>query len=820
MELILPNMRGSSAMDRASKTLLARALYDNCPDCSDELAFCRGDILTILQQNVPQSDGWWKCLLHGRQGLAPANRLQVLTDAPADRPCPPLLRAPEEALPSSQETYQVPTLLSPPPPSPVYEQMKSWVEGPPPPTAQVYELPAPPASARIVCEKTLSFSKQALLTVPRPARASSPALPAQLYDVPTQSRGPPALQEPKKQQLYDIPTSAQKAGCSPPAGQQSRQSVPVTSTVALRKACYNTLPNPQKSEWLYDTPVPPEKADGRNASLTSFVEKSGPHTLPTCMSSFHSPPNTRARSLTPDLHKNVSMQKKLSVPEIPPHSFLVPRDTFPSDESVDYEVPSSFLVLRVEQQNTKPNIYDIPKAAPTVPQAVKELEKADGAPENPVDHNSSWFPRQATWLSPEPDRSSVNSSDGRASVVSSCSSASTDSSSSCFSEESAKEPSLDLDSAKGTVMALQQKVASAVAGLMLFVSRKWRFRDNLEANIDAIHRATDHIEESLREFLDFARGVCGTACNLTNSNLQARIREQLQTVSNSYQVLLETKDSLDSCNWSLEVLVMDEVQSSPDDLERFVMVARMVPEDIKRFASMLIANARLLFKQNCEKEETAHLTPNAGFKLAKCIQLPQREVEFPQRSAPSIKQRQSELSPELLKENWTNACEQKLPNLEEKEKPFLKQRLDENEALEAQDPSSPPRRPLSQQDPEKKIHLSEHCRLYFGALFKAIGVFHSSLRHGQPPEVFITHSKLIIMVGQKLVDTLCKETQDRDLRNEILCSSNHLCSLLKNLALATKHAVLKYPSPTALGHLQAEAEKLEQHTRQFRGTLE
>lgn len=76
------------------------------------------------------------------------------------------------------------------------------------------------------------------------------------------------------------------------------------------------------------------------------------------------------------------------------------------------------------------------------------------------------------------------------------------------------------------------------------------------------------------------------------------------------------------------------------------------------------------------------------------------------------------------------------------------------------------------------------------------------------------------MVGQKLVDTLCKETQERDFRNEILCGSSHLCSLLRNLALATKHAVLEYPSPAALGHLQAEARKLEQHTQQFRGTLE
>uniref|UniRef100_A0A8C0DSK9 Cas scaffold protein family member 4 n=1 Tax=Balaenoptera musculus TaxID=9771 RepID=A0A8C0DSK9_BALMU len=351
-------MKGASITDGAPKMFLARALYDNHPDCADELAFCRGDILTILEQNVPESEGWWKCLLHGRQGLAPANRLEILVEAPADKPCPPFLRGPEDASTSSQETYEVPTLLNPSSPGPVYEQMKSWVEGPPPPTVQVYEVPDPPASARIVCEKTLCFPKQALFTIPRPARTSLPALPCQVYDVPAQSRCLPALKEPgKQQQLYDIPPRPQKAALGPPASQ---------------------------------------------------------------------------------------------------------------------------------------------------------------------------------------------------------------------------------------------------------------------------------------------------------------------------------------------------------------------------------------------------------------------------------------------------------PN----------------------NPSSLSTRPLSQQNPEKKIRLSEHGRLYFGALFKAIGVLNSSLGNSQPPEIFITQSKLVIMVGQKLVDTLCQETQERDVRNEILRGSSRLCSLLKDLALATKHAVLQHPSPTALGHLQAEAKKLERHTQQFRGTLE
>ncbi|XP_053526987.1 cas scaffolding protein family member 4 isoform X2 [Artibeus jamaicensis] len=798
------------------KAPLARALYDNHPDCSDELAFCRGDILTILDRNVPESEGWWRCSLHGRQGLAPANRLQVLKEAPADRPWPPSLTGLEEGLANPKETCRVPTLLSPPPPSPIYEYMKSCVEGTSSPKVQVYELPDPPTSARIVCETMLSFSKQAIFSIPRPTQDSSPAL----YDVPVQNRRPPALKESEKQQLYDIPASPRRAGCGPPASSSSRQSVPVTSTVTLRRACYKTLPNPQKSEWIYDTPASPKKAEVRNASLTGSVDEAGPQTLPRQMTTFHCPLKSRARSLTPHLSETVPTQKKLSLPEIPAHCLLAPGDPTPSEEGVGYRVPSSFLIPRVEQQNTKPNIYDVPKARPSAPPAAKELEKGDRAPENAGDCGHSWAPRQTTWLCPELDRLSVNSADSRVSIVSSCSSTSTDSSSGSFSEESVKETSLDLDLAKGMVTALQHKVASSVTGLLLFVSRTWRFRDYLEANINAIRRATNHVEESLREFLDFAQGVCGATCHLTDSHLQAKIRNQLQTICSSYQALLETKEGLDGCNWSLEVLVTEKAQNSPDDLERFVMVARMVPEDIKRFVSMVIANGRLLFKQNSEKEDSVQLTLSAGPKLATDLQLPPREVESYQRSAPVSKQRESGLSPKLLQKNWTNTREKKLPNLEEEVKPILQQRSDENRGLETQNTSQPVPRPLGQLHPEKKVHLSEHCRFYFGALFKAISVFHSSLSLSQSPEIFISQSKLVIMIGQKLVDTLCRETQDRDVRNEILCGSSHLCSLLKNVALATKHAVLKFPSPEALGHLRAEAEKLEQHTRQFRGMLE
>ncbi|KAK7492246.1 hypothetical protein BaRGS_00016543 [Batillaria attramentaria] len=58
---------------------LAKALYDNIAETPDELAFRRGDVLTILEQDTGGLDGWWLCSLRGRQGIAPGNRLKILS---------------------------------------------------------------------------------------------------------------------------------------------------------------------------------------------------------------------------------------------------------------------------------------------------------------------------------------------------------------------------------------------------------------------------------------------------------------------------------------------------------------------------------------------------------------------------------------------------------------------------------------------------------------------------------------------------------------------------------------------------------------------
>ncbi|XP_045191477.2 breast cancer anti-estrogen resistance protein 1-like isoform X2 [Mercenaria mercenaria] len=59
--------------------LLAKALYDNIAESPDELAFRRGDVITVLEQETGGLEGWWLCSLRGKQGIAPGNRLKLIT---------------------------------------------------------------------------------------------------------------------------------------------------------------------------------------------------------------------------------------------------------------------------------------------------------------------------------------------------------------------------------------------------------------------------------------------------------------------------------------------------------------------------------------------------------------------------------------------------------------------------------------------------------------------------------------------------------------------------------------------------------------------
>ncbi len=116
---------------------MAKALYDNVPESPEELAFRKGDILTIIEQNTGGLEGWWLCSLHGRQGIAPGNRLKLLIgpmfegQTPAS-PSPPQGHALQQRPVTPQGVYQVPPSHQSPQGQGIYQI---------PPSKDVYQVP-------------------------------------------------------------------------------------------------------------------------------------------------------------------------------------------------------------------------------------------------------------------------------------------------------------------------------------------------------------------------------------------------------------------------------------------------------------------------------------------------------------------------------------------------------------------------------------------------------------------------------------------------------------------------------------------------------
>ncbi|XP_074965069.1 cas scaffolding protein family member 4 isoform X5 [Phalacrocorax aristotelis] len=807
-------MDASIRTGRTTKNTLAKALYDNKAECSDELAFRKGDILTVLDQNVIGSEGWWKCSLHGRQGLAPANRLQLLAASQAVPPPPSTCSDSAESPAGQQNIYQVPSVPKPTVVSSTYEKMDGWVKSPArvsaPPAQGIYQVPA--LAAQLLSERTQSSTKQSGATPPT-ARKGSVLV-----------RSTEGFQEEQKQ-LYNIPSSPEKAGAviqkdSPVCNLYDvppKRETDISQNESQKKfwGHYNTLPNPRKSEWIYDIPVSPEKTGLKQNPPGHSSENQVLYDIPPAR--YKAPmANTEAKAVNPQLYDIPPTQRKLTLPDIPLYDVPSLRDTLLLPQNGSCDVPASLLAPKAENQITEENVYDIPKGLPTALHSKKEMEKNS---DSSGDQAHSAPPQLSRDAKLEQDKLSVSSVDSRSSPLSTSSNPSAESSSMSSPEEPAREIKLDLDVAIETLTRLQHSVSSSVASLMIFVSSKWRLQEHLEKSIEEIHRAVDHIKVSLGEFLAFAQVVKVNASYLTDNNLQSRIKKQLEILMNSFKILTETREALNNCNWSLEALVLRKPQNSPDDLDRFVMVARTIPDDIKRFVSIIIANGKLLFRKNEKEQETKQSKANPECKLAKQITVPRRiETDSLQRSTPG-KPSQSQVSSEKPKENAADDCDyvqlqaQKIISGKE----VAKKSTDSKPKVS---PSAKKTVIQSKQDSAKKITLPEHCKLCFGALHKAISVFTNSLSNNQPPEVFISHSKLIIMVGQKLVDFLCQETQEREARNDILHSSSRFCSLLKNLALATKNAAIQYPNADAMRELQDQTEELSKYTQQFRAMME
>ncbi|KAM9286194.1 enhancer of filamentation 1 [Cariama cristata] len=813
------------------KNLIARALYDNVPECAEELAFRKGDILTVIEQNTEGLEGWWLCSLHGRQGIVPGNRVKLLI-GPVIQDSPSAQDMSNSGLMhqsfNQQKIYQVPSSHASAQ-DPVYQVPPSHL------SRGIYQIPTghslvgqdiyhmPPSMQR--CTGSPALTNKVITPVRSgqgyvyefPSKYQKdtydipPVRPLQgIYDIPPTSVKGPALPVPmgdaKAVGVYDIPP-AKGVFATPPSACHDR---------GLRENLQD-LSSPVghivTPEGVYDIPPPITKATGKE------LRKFSPESL-----LLDGAPQKQNVYDIPMKHQNCFLGQQIAPQK---DVYDTPRGTaFPGQQT-----GLSESLIPEEREG----VYDVP---PPVLQNTKGLrDVTDGI-----------------------NRLSFSSTGSTRSNMSTSSTTSKDSSFSASAQD--RRLILDPDTAIERLYCLQQMVETAVNNLMAFIIADWRSYGYMEKHINEIHTAVDKVEQSLLEYLQFAKGSAANASCLSEFSLLNKMRREVQRLEDSHQILTQTSQDLNSYNWSLNVLAVNKLQNKCDDLDRFVMVARTVTDDAKQLTTTISINAEVLFKQALSRSRSKNIPENI-MNAPDCVydsphmQHHGEKAQHCSSRPPLLSKGQHppNITSESLEKSWMDDYDyvhlQGKEEFERQQKELLEkeniikqskmelehhqinqfQRLEQEITTPVENDISKWKPPQALQtanstatshDSQLLLFYSDQCETHFNSLLNAIDAFFSCVNASQPPRIFVAHSKFIILSAHKLVfigDMLTRQVMTQDISNKVMNSSNQLCELLKSVVLATKMAALHYPNTAALQKMVDQVTELSHHAQLFKLSL-
>ncbi|XP_069476818.1 enhancer of filamentation 1 isoform X2 [Ambystoma mexicanum] len=825
------------------KNLMARALYDNVPESAEELAFRKGDILTVIEQNTEGLEGWWLCSLHGRQGIAPGNRLKLLIGPVDMSPSHNMSNTSAAAqVFHQQQVYQVPNSLP------------SYLDG-------VYQVPLAHQNNGIYqVPRGLAVQGQDVLQGPAAVPGSALATdgPPMKGKVVTPMRVGQgyAYDFPSKHpaDTYDIPPARPLRVYDMPPVKGSRYSSPVGESRA--QGVYDIPP----SQGVYD--IPPSQG------VYDIPPSQGLYDIPPLQGIYASPPPAFREDLTmkekaydflPSMKQKIDCVNDVS--PSPGKCFGMEqsrRDSFETQVPVDW---ASRKQLFEQDHSPQKDVYDIPRGLQLHghPGGTSERltpEREDGVYD---------VPQQV--LQGRAGIQDVTDGMNRLSFSSTGSSRSNMSTSSTTSKESSLSASLspdkmlllDPDTAIVRLYGLQQAVEASIAKLIAFVNSEWRSYMYMEKHVNEIHAALDKVEQSLTDYIHFAKGATVNACSLSEPSLHNKMRRELQRLEDSHQILTQTGHELSGCSWSLNVLVASNTHKKSDNLDRSVMVARTVPDDAKQLTTTISANSELLFKRTPESLGLKNSLENSPGRVDYIYNSPQTQLihtDSPQnqlrplnkyphsngngssekswmddydyvhlQGKEDFERQQRELleKENLVKQSKALLEQHQVSQIQQLEKEIIapvEQDISKWESPELLHPGNSSS--LASQDKQLLLFYSNQCETHFICLLNAIDAFFNCVRTSQPPRIFVAHSKFVILSAHKLVfigDTLSRQVVTQDIRNRVMNSSNQLCELLKTIVAATKMAALHYPSTVALQEMVDRVTELSNHAQLFKLSL-
>ncbi|XP_026221425.1 breast cancer anti-estrogen resistance protein 1 isoform X2 [Anabas testudineus] len=821
----------------------------------------------------------------------------------------PAYSIPSAAQPNPDSVYMMPPSHAPKPSPQSLYQVPAGPSGPP-----SQAQPGPPSKAPALSQRQYQLPVQDIYQVPPsvspgqlqgPSTAGGTGAGQDVYQV------PPSLDKRSNKSLgkvvvptrvgqvyvydtmksdqdeYDIPPR------HPPLPQHDIYDVPPTRQQYITQV-YDTPPmvvkGPSGGQEIYDTPAGTDK----NMQQTVYdfppsVSKDIPDGQPFREETYDVPPHF------------AKLRPQLPVPPQYSHNNLNDDEEPPILEDV-YDVPPPILTDKLYHRDrggviqAPQEIYDIPANLRTAGHPTQDVydfprereERVGEREDNYVYDVPPQVVRDAQSTSEELTMSFKRlSASSTGSTRSNHSASSLDmvpvrdssSSSSLLTPGSiaSKPLLLDLEQAMERLSRLQQAVESSVSLMMSYIEGNWRSPTHLEGNLPAIHQAADRVRNTVRDFLEFARGAVANAAQATDRSLQTKLGRQVGKMEEVFQSLIRHSQSLDAISWSPAALTAPP--PGGDDLDRLIMTARGIPDDAKQLASFLHGNASLLFKRTNRQQQQLPLPPIPGeisghmtgsgsgtYQGGEKVSIQSRPLPSPPKFTAAEEEEGVDRPYETTEEGWMEDYDyvhlQGKEEFEKNQRQLLEkgniirhnkaqleqQQIKQFERLEQEvsqpinndmtgwvpSPHHPSANQLSQNgsggpssklchgDRQLLLFYQEQCEQNITTVTNAIDAFFTAVNSNQPPKIFVAHSKFVILSAHKLVfigDTLSRQAKSPEVRARVAQSSNTLCEKLKDIVISTKTAALQYPSPGAAREMTERVKELAGCTQQFKMVL-
>ncbi|XP_025075938.1 enhancer of filamentation 1-like [Pomacea canaliculata] len=825
---------------------LAKALYDNIAESPDELAFRRGDVLTVMEQNTSGLDGWWLCSLRGRQGIAPGNRLKILSG---------MVDGLSSGKAAGQQTDS--ELVA----------QKEW--------RRSLEKSPNKGFALFAGDVVTPQKKGEVYVYKQPNRSMED------YDVPPSRYFPPSKEsspEPRGYDVYDTPNSRPA-----PAGSSSLYDTPPSSK---RASCERTPPGSHRASLDSNTLGPARRLSGEQVS--------------------HTPPSSKRSSAdggvpverhyeTPPSSKRASLERILSddnpTYDIPSSSKSMELPLSMSSSETAYDSPS---YRRLSRDSTGTgNRASLLSTASTESclsgsssqLASNRLSAASASLPDSARSSLDASLHDAYDLPPREARALKQlSMDFGAGTVRHAGYVDSRGSGADYTggaEGLYEELLLDLDSALELLVKLQQEVSRTSSRLLAFVSSTWRQKDSLHKRIYDIKVACVELNKALGEYVDFAQGTLANSARLSDKKLVSRLVRHVTPIQQHKQNFSQALRGLEEMKWQVNLLVEPVEPGTSDDLGTIINLAKELVPDAKKLGSLIqerplppppqhqhqqqqqkgkdsdLAGALDNLSDIAHKGEQSRLADDRDYsdliQEYDYVQLEARDVAAQQQGLEAPAKAAAVATDSTGYESGneqSNKDRQKTPqHLKTVSEDFPKQLADvdlvptkrmrqdrgqhdrelqrtghnrrrtgraraENssqpEWLPFASPTQPPPRYLSSDfsstvlepsDKQVLVYYSGQLETHATLLTNAIDAFFTCIENNEPPKVFISNSKFVIVTAHKLVyisDALHRSLANCEVRNKVMHCANHMCECLKISVQATKVAALQYPSVPAV----------------------